>query len=144
MMIRIFKGNNFISTSKTDSNITSINNICDVNNINNIDFPQDIAGANGGSDGRVVKGVKILGIDPIMQYLGCFKCSGRIQEDEDDSDPGHCTKCHLLQCIENWHQNVTAQMTIQGSNGVPLRLRAFTKVIYHMLRRNNHSPSHPR
>ena len=77
--------------------------------------------------------MKILGIDPITQYLGCLKCSGRIQEDEEDSEIGHCTKCHLLQCIENCYQNVTAQITIQGSDGIPLRLRAFTKVIYHIV-----------
>ena len=138
IMVRIFKGNKFISTSKTDSNITSIDNICDVNNTNNIDFPQDIAGANGGSYGRVVK---ILGIDPTTQYLGCFKCSGRIQEDEEE---GHCTKCHLLQCIENCHQNVTTQMTIQGSDGAPLRLRAFTKVIYHIVEKEQPQPITPK
>ena len=55
MMVRIFKGNKYISTSKTDSNITSIDNICNVNNTNNIDNVQDIAGANGGSDGRLVR-----------------------------------------------------------------------------------------
>ena len=130
MMVRIFKGNKFISTSKTDSDITSIDNITNVDNTEDIDFPEEIPGTSGGFAGRM-----IIGIEPINEYLGCIKCSGKVQEDENDEDLGQCTKCHLLQIVENCRRNVSVQMTIQGTDGVPLRLRAFTKVIYNIVQK---------
>ena len=84
-----------------------------------------------------------LGIDPITQYRGCMKCSGRVEEDEEDREIGQCTKCNLIQHMENANVNITVQMTVKGSDGIPLRLRAFTKVVYHIAQKEQPLPITP-
>lgn len=129
MMVRMFKGKKVLSTSKTDSAIEEIDDVGEVETSDDIELEDEVGGS-GGSGGRLVKGVKIVGIDRMMQYRVCMKCSGRVEEDREDGEIGECTKCKMVQCVEDCKQNISVQLTVKGSDGVPLTLRAFSKVLY--------------
>ena len=79
MMVRLFKGKKFLSTSKTDSDIEPIDEISD-----EAQLKEEVGGSEG--LGRLVKGVRIIGIDRMTQYKGCIKCSGRIEKCADDDE----------------------------------------------------------
>ena len=75
MMVRMFKGKKFLSTSKTESNIEVISDIGEVE----VDDDLEVEGGESSNGGlrRLVKGVKVVGVDRFTQYSGCFKCSSK-------------------------------------------------------------------
>ena len=133
MMVRLFKGKKFLSTSKTDSDIEPIDDVGEVEISDEAQLKEEVGGSEG--SGRLVKGVRIIGIDRMTQYKGCVKCSGRIEECADDDELGECTRCHMIQCLDVCKQNISAQLTMKGSDGIPLTLRVFNKVLFNIVQK---------
>lgn len=127
MMVRAFKGKKFLSTSKTGSEVEEIDDIGEVE----VDDEQEVEGEEREKNGPggQIKGVKIVGVERFFQYNGCFKCSGRVEEDKDDADFGECAKCKMYQCLEGCKHNISVQLTLKSEDGSIVTLRAFDKVL---------------
>lgn len=129
----MFKGKRFLSTRKTESATeqVDVDNIAGVKLSNGVQLEE--VGGSGGS-GRLVKGVRIVGIDQMTQYKGCMKCSGCTDDCADDNELGECTRYNnMIQYLDDCKHNISAQLTMKGSNGVPLLLRAFNKVLFNIV-----------
>ena len=100
-------------------------------------------GGSGGS-GRLVKGVRIVGIHKMTQYKGCMKCSGRTDDCADDDELGECTKCNMIQYLDECKCNISAQLTMKGSGGMLLILRALNKVLFNIVQLEQHQNITPR
>ena len=109
MMVRMFKGKKFLSTSKIDSEVEEIYDIGEVE----VDDDRDEVEEEESGSGRLTKGVRIIAVDRIMQYNGCLKCSARVEEDEEDAEFGECTKCKMFQCLDDCKHNLSTQLTLK-------------------------------
>ena len=89
----MFKGKRFLSTSKTESATVQV----DLDDVAEVKLSDDVqlkeVGGSGGP-GRLVKGVRIVGIDQMTQYKGCMKCLGCTEDCANDDELGECTKCN--------------------------------------------------
>ena len=83
----MFKGKRFLSNSKTESATeqVDVDNVAEVNLGDGVQLKE--VGGSGGS-GRLVKGVRIVGIDQMTQYKGCMKCSGCTDDSADNDELG--------------------------------------------------------
>ena len=70
-----------------------------------------------------------MGVDRFTQYSGCFKCSAKVEVDEDDEEVGECTKCKVIQCMDDTKRSISAQLMVKVDGSI-MNLRAFNKVIY--------------
>ena len=52
----------------------------------------------------------------------------KVEADEEDEEIGECTKCKMIQGIENCKQSIMVQLTVKA-NGSIMTLRAFDKIV---------------
>ena len=123
MTVREFRGRKFLSTAKDNSSIVSTEDIGEVapegeNTI--VDTtPQSCSW---------VKNVRVVGVITLEKYSCCIKCSTKLVPDDDDADLGHCSKCQMMQCIDNGSNGIMAKLMVV-SGGTKLILCAFGKVV---------------
>lgn len=127
MMVRVFKGKKFLSTSKTGSEVEEIDDIGEVEVYDEKEEEEEEREKSG--PGGLIKGVKIVGVERFLQYNGCLKCSGRVEEDKEDADFGECAKCKMYQCLEDCKHNISVQLALKSQDGSIVTLRAFNKVL---------------
>ena len=77
MMVREFKGRKFLSTSKTESKVEEIPDIGQVE-IPEKEEVQEEESSSGGL-AKLVKEVRVVGVDRLTHYSGCLKCSARVE-----------------------------------------------------------------
>ena len=52
-----------------------------------------------------------------------------VEVDEDDEEVGECTKCKVIQCMDDTKRSISAQLMVKVDGSI-MNLRAFNKVIY--------------
>ena len=48
--------------------------------------------------------------------------------DVDDEEVGECTKCKMIQCMDNCRRSISAQLTVKTTDSV-MTLRAFDEIV---------------
>lgn len=123
VMVREYRGNKFLSTSKEGSIIEEIDDIGDV-----VEVEDDAtSSSNIRMPSKWMKDARVIGVNYLDKYYRCVKCRGKVNS-EGDEEFGQCSKCHMTQCLLGLEMDVSVQLIIKSVNG-SVTLRAFGKVI---------------
>ena len=118
-MVKEFRGEKYLSSTKQQSVIEEIGDIGDV---------EEEDEEEGASGCKQFDDVRVVGVDRLDNYSGCMKCGSKVVVDAEDEELGTCMKCGMLQAIEECKKTLTAQLRIKNSVGC-ISLRAFEKCI---------------
>ena len=130
MMVREFRGEKFLSTSKENSKIEEIDDIGHIEVAKEEEEEERPCSSQGGPSGmQHLEDVRIIGVDRLDGYAACLKCKSKVVPDEEDEEFGECGKCKMLQLIEECKKVLTAQVIVKSERGVRLTLRVFEQVI---------------
>lgn len=121
MMVREFRGEKFLSTSKQNSMIERIADIGDVEEETEDESTH-------GTPSSQISGGRIVGVLQLDHYRSCLKCTAKVLQDRDDPEIGSCLKCQMMQAFEECGIQLSTQVMIRGDNGT-WTLRAFGKVV---------------
>ena len=78
----------------------------------------------------------MVGVDRFTHYSGCLKCSARIKVDVDDKEVGECTKCKMIQCMDDCKCSISAQLAVKTNDSI-MTLRAFDEVVYNIAQKRS-------
>ena len=111
-MVREFRGEKYLSTKKENSSIEAIEDRGDVEKLE----PDEMNGASH-SGCKEFEDVCVVAVEQLDNYKGCMKCGSKVVVDLEDEELGMCSKCELLQCIEDCKTVLTAQIMINNKVG---------------------------
>ena len=128
MWVREFRGEKYLTTAKTDCEITEIDDIGDVKSYDVAKEQQKCPDDQSN--------VKIVGVERIDNYNGCLKCSSRVVKCEEDPDYAQCTRCEMLQAFTDCVSIISASVTVQTASGTNLHLQVFDEVLLNIAQRS--------
>jgi len=120
VMVREFRGQKFLSTSKKGTTIQKVEPLeCVVEG--NITLPST-------PKFESAKNVKVMGVSSLMTYSSCLKCRGKVTFDD---DVGECSKCGLVQCGESGKESSMGVLILSSAEGdFKKELRAYDQVLF--------------
>ena len=130
MMVREFKGKKFLSTSKVDSIISEIEDIGEIildEEESEIDDDELIK----------VHNVKVIGVNRLTVYTACIKCNSKVEVDIDDEEVGECTKCKVIQSVEECKQNISALLIFKASDGSVMSLQVYDQALLDIIEKHD-------
>ncbi len=121
MVVREYRGQKFLSTSKEKSHIELIEDIGEVQSGD--EEEEESVGSRSH-----IKNARILGVLEKNWYCGCLKCGAKVLADDEEDDIGKCVKCQMTQCIEGCQKQLSVRVVI-GDGSEHLTLCAFGQVV---------------
>ena len=131
LMVREFRGEKYLSAKKENSSIEVIEDIGDVEELEE----DEITGATH-SGCKEFEDVHVVAVERLDNYKGCMKCGSKVVVDLENEELGMCSKCELLQCIEDCKTVLTAQIMINNKVG-NISLRVFEKNIFNIAQQSS-------
>lgn len=131
MMVRDVRGKKYLPTSKQNSQIAEIDDI-GVIEVHEDDEEQEGAA----SSWQHWDDVRVIGVDKFESYAACLKCTGRVVADGEDHDLGECTKCQMIQSIDDCNRIITALLMLKSVHGERVALWAFGPPIFDIAERS--------
>ena len=115
MTVRSFKNEKNLSKPKDDASITLIDDIGDVASD---DLPQD----------SFTVRAEVIGVQSLQSYAACIACNGKVNEIDNDTNIGQCSKCQMSQPLKRCKQQLSAKLYIQNGEEY-LSLGAFGSIV---------------
>ena len=129
--VREYKNKKFLSTSREGSTITEIKDIGPVE-----DACDEIEDEEHTHKTEYWENIRVCGVLQLDSYSGCIKCTAKVLPIPDESEFGQCTKCQMMQSLEEAAKQVTAQLFLKTPAG-HLTLRAFGKTVVDIAQTHN-------
>ena len=125
LVVREFRGRKFLSTSKDKSDILATEDITEV-----VDETESNNSATNTATPSYswVRNCSVIGVMTFDKYKCCINCNTKLAPDPEDPDVGHCSKCQMIQCLDNASKGLMAKLML-ASGGTKYTLCAFGKVV---------------